>query len=191
LSVTALHNHFLSESPRVFYMHIEGEGAAEQLASGLRKLFDAVDAVRASASTPVHLTDATLPAGPSAITPAPLATVFGGAKPAVQAGMAKFVWGRAVTMDCGCTVGREMGVNTWATFAGTDARAVVAGDFAVLETELQAVLKALTAHGVAVTAIHQHMTGETPRMLFLHYWGKGPAVELAATVRDALALTAK
>jgi Domain of Unknown Function (DUF1259) len=190
LGVTALHNHFLSETPRVFYMHIEGEGTAEQLATGLHQLFAAVDGVRAKQPLPVHLTDASLPAGPSAISPAPLEALFG-AKPAVQAGMAKFVWGRTVTMDCGCPAGREMGVNTWATFAGTDARAVVAGDFAVLESELQPVLKSLTGHGIAVVAIHMHMTGETPRMLFMHYWGKGTAADLAGTVRAALALTAR
>lgn len=189
LNVTALHNHFLSEQPRVFYMHIEGEGTAEQLATALRKLFDASDAVRAKTAQPVPLRDATLPAGPSAITPAALEAVFGGAKAAVQAGMAKFVWGRTATMDCGCAVGKEMGVNTWATFAGTDTRAVVAGDFAVHEDELQGVLKSLTSRGLAVTAIHQHMTGETPRTMFLHYWGKGSASELAAAVRDTLKLT--
>ncbi len=83
-----------------------------------------------------------------------------------------------------------MGVNTWAAFAGTEDNAVVDGDFAVAESELQPVLKALRARGIDVVAIHHHMTGEHPRILFLHYWGRGPAQGLAKAVRAALDLTA-
>jgi hypothetical protein len=83
-----------------------------------------------------------------------------------------------------------MGVNTWAGFAGNDENAVVDGDFAVAEGELQPVLKALRAGGIDIVAIHHHMSGETPRILFLHYWGRGKAAELAATVKKALELTA-
>ena len=83
-----------------------------------------------------------------------------------------------------------MGVNTWAAFAGSDDDSVVDGDFAVAETELQAVLKALRAGSINVVAIHHHMTGETPRILFVHYWGRGKAEDLAGTIRKALDLTA-
>jgi hypothetical protein len=83
-----------------------------------------------------------------------------------------------------------MGVNTWAAFAGTDDVAVVDGDFAVTEDELQGVLKALRGGGINIVAIHHHMTGESPRILFLHYWGKGKASDLAGVVRKALDLTA-
>ena len=86
----------------------------------------------------------------------------------------------------GHTVGKAMGVNTWAAFAGSDDKAVVDGDFAMLESELQAVLKALRGGGIDVVAIHQHMTGEQPRIMFLHYWGIGPTEELAKTLRAAL-----
>jgi len=79
-----------------------------------------------------------------------------------------------------------MGVNTWAAFAGADDKAVVDGDFAMLETELQAVLRALRRHGINIVAIHQHMTGETPRVMFLHYWGIGPTQALAKGLRAAL-----
>jgi hypothetical protein len=79
-----------------------------------------------------------------------------------------------------------MGVNTWAAFAGADDKAVVDGDVAMLESELQAVLKALRAGGIAVVAIHNHMTNETPRIVFLHYWGVGPTEALAKTLRSAL-----
>src|ERR1043166_4692211 len=89
-------------------------------------------------------------------------------------------------MPCGCEVGKEMGVNTWAGFAGSDDNAVVDGDFAVLEEELQPVLKALRKAGINIVAIHQHMAQETPRILFLHYWGKGKTVDLARGVKAAL-----
>jgi Domain of Unknown Function (DUF1259) len=79
-----------------------------------------------------------------------------------------------------------MGVNTWAAFAGTNDKAVVDGDFAMLEPELQGVLKALRKSGIQVVAIHQHMAGEEPRIMFLHYWGVGPAASLAGGVKAAL-----
>ena len=81
---------------------------------------------------------------------------------------------------------KEMGVNTWAAFAGTDDNAMVDGDFAVLEGELQPVLKSLRAENVNIVAIHSHMTQEKPRILFLHYWGKGTAADLAGKLKKAL-----
>jgi hypothetical protein len=101
--------------------------------------------------------------------------------------MVKFVFGREVTMACGCTAGAEMGVNTWAAFAGTDDNALVDGDFAMTESELQPALRSLRADAVNIVAIHHHMTGETPRIIFLHYWGRGKAVDLAAALKRALA----
>ncbi len=89
-------------------------------------------------------------------------------------------------MPCGCEVGKEMGVNTWAAFYGSDGHAFVDGDFATFEGELQPVLKALRAHDINVVAIHNHMEGENPRVIFLHYWGVGPAAELAKGVKAAL-----
>ena len=97
--------------------------------------------------------------------------------------MAKFVFGRKGRMSCGCEVGKEMGVNTWAAFAGMDDQAVVDGDFCVLATELQPVLKTLRADGINIVAIHQHMTMEESRYIFLHSWGKGAAGKLAASIK--------
>ena len=88
----------------------------------------------------------------SAITADPLIAVLGG-KPQEKDGMVKFVIGRKAKMPCGCEIGKEMGVNTWAAFAGTDDNAVVDGDFAVLEDELQVVLKSLRAEGINIVAI--------------------------------------
>ena len=100
--------------------------------------------------------------------------------------MFKVVIGREAKMPCGCAMTKEMGVNTWAAFAGTDDNALVDGDFAVLEDELQPVLKSLRAEGINIVAIHHHMTHEEPRTLFLHYWGKGRAQSLAASLRKTL-----
>lgn len=100
-------------------------------------------------------------------------------------GVCKVTFGRKTRMHGGM-MGNAMGVNTWAAFAGSDDRAVVDGDFVMLESELQAVLKALRAAGISVVAIHTHMTGEEPRMMFLHYWGVGPTEKLARGIRSAL-----
>jgi len=81
---------------------------------------------------------------------------------------------------------KEMGLNTWAAFAGTDDNAAVDGDFAVREDELQLVLKSLRNGGINIVAIHHHMTHEEPRYLFLHYWGRGPAVKLAESLNRSL-----
>jgi hypothetical protein len=81
-------------------------------------------------------------------------------------------------------------VDAWAAFAGKDESAIVDGDFAVAEGELQAVLKVLRSGGIDVVAIHSHMTQESPRILFVHYWGRGKAVDLATVVKKALDLTA-
>ncbi|HEV7498392.1 MAG TPA: DUF1259 domain-containing protein, partial [Vicinamibacteria bacterium] len=105
-------------------------------------------------------------------------------------GVYKITIGRSTRMH-GDAAGKTMGVNTWAAFAGSDEQAVVDGDFAMLENELQPVLKALRHAGINVVAIHQHMTGEEPRILFLHYWGIGTAESLARGLRSALDVTAQ
>jgi Domain of Unknown Function (DUF1259) len=80
-------------------------------------------------------------------------------------------------------LGNNMGVNTWAAFAGSDDNAIVDGDFAVTEDELQPVLKSLLKEKINIVAIHQHMTHEEPRIMFFHYWGRGTAKELAQAVK--------
>ena len=186
LSVTALHNHFFYDEPKAYFMHIGGEGEAERLAEGVRKVQDAVKRVRAAAPRPAQGFGGgkALPAK-SSVSAAPLAETIG-AKPAEKDGMVKFTIGRTTKMPCGCAVGKEMGVNTWAAFYGSDEHAFVDGDFATFEGELQPVLKALRANDINVVAIHNHMEGENPRVIFLHYWGVGPADKLAQGVRAAL-----
>ena len=193
LSVTALHNHFFYDEPRVFFMHVGGEGSTEKLATGVRKVLDRVKVIREANPQPATTFGKDKLPMKSSIAAAPLAQVIGaaGGKPAEKDGMVKFVVGRTAKMPCGCDVGKEMGVNTWAAFYGSDEHAFVDGDFVTFEGELQPVLKALRASDINVVAIHNHMEGDTPKAIFLHYWGVGPAEKLATGVRAALDTQAK
>lgn len=184
LSVTALHNHFFYDEPKAYFMHIAGEGPTEKLAKAVRAGLDKVKEIRATSPQPAKSFGGGIPEK-SAITSAPLVAVLGG-KPQEKDGMVKFVIGRTAKMSCGCEIGKEMGVNTWAAFAGSDDSAVVDGDFCCLEGELQAVLKSLRAGGIHIVAIHHHMTMEEPRYIFLHYWGRGKAADLAGKLKTAL-----
>ena len=186
LAVTALHNHFFYDEPHAYFMHIGGEGDLATLAGGVRALVDAFKAVRAASPTPAKSFGLPPLPAENKITAASLEKILG-VKIQANQGMAKAVFGRSVTMACGCEAGADLGVNTWAAFAGTDENASVDGDFAVAEGELQPVLQSLTRSGINIVAIHSHMTGETPRILFLHYWGRGPAATLAEKLKTALA----
>ena len=188
LEVTALHNHFFYEQPRVFFMHISGMGEPAALGAAVKKVLGTPDGIRAGHATPATKYAVNRVPSESHITGAPLQAILGG-KGEANKGMFKVTLGRETKMH-GMTMGNAMGVNTWAGFAGTDDQAVVDGDFAVLEDELQPVLKSLTKSGINVVAIHQHMTNEVPRIMFLHYWGQGKAQDLAKAVRSAVNLTA-
>jgi hypothetical protein len=188
LKVTALHNHFFFDEPKVYFMHIEGEGTTEALANAVKAALATSKQIRSENPQPGRSFGKTLPSQNS-ITAASLESIVG--KGQSQNGMFKAVFGRKAKMPCGCEAGKEMGVNTWAAFAGADDDAVVDGDFAVLETELQDVLKSLRKSGVNIVAIHHHMSAEEPRILFLHYWGRGKATDLAKAVKGALSITAK
>ena len=184
LAVTALHNHFFFDQPRVYFMHIAGEGDVEQLAGAVRKMYDKVKDIRTANPQPQSTFGAGLVPEKNTISPEPLNLVFG-LSGEVSNGMVKFTLGRRATMH-GTEIDNTMGVNTWAAFAGTDADAAVDGDFAVTEDELQAALKALRHAHINIVAIHSHMTHEEPRIIFFHYWGRGQAKELAQAIKDAL-----
>ncbi|HYZ86808.1 MAG TPA: DUF1259 domain-containing protein [Bryobacteraceae bacterium] len=184
LEVTALHNHFFFESPRVMYMHISGSGDPAKLATAVRKVIDAQRAVRASSADPARAFAGKAIPTENKISAAPIDQILRN-KGEMNNGMYKVTIGRAATHH-GAKIGKQMGVNTWAAFAGTDDMASVDGDFAMTEDELQGVLKALRSSGIHIVAIHNHMTHEQPRFVFLHYWGKGPAQDLARAVRSAL-----
>jgi Domain of Unknown Function (DUF1259) len=189
LSVTALHNHFFYDNPKVYFMHIGGDGSFQTFATAIRKTQDRIKEIRASNPRPiVGFPGPPLPAE-SNIDGKEIEKIIGHTGQA-SSGMFKVVIGRAATMPCGCEARKEMGVNTWAAFAGSPDNAFVDGDFAVLESELQNVLSALRAGGINIVAIHHHMTDEKPRVLFLHYWGKGPAKQLAQVIKSGLDKTA-
>jgi hypothetical protein len=185
LSVTALHNHFFFDQPRVYFMHIGGEGTVDQMANGVKAALAKQKEIRAMQAQPAKVFGKAFAPEKNAITGATIDTALG-TKGQANNGMFKVVIGREVKMPCGCMMTKEMGVNTWASFAGTDDNAVVDGDFAVLEDELQPVLKGLRIAGINVVAIHHHMTHEQPRMLFLHYWGRGPVEKLTAGLKKTL-----
>jgi hypothetical protein len=183
LEVTALHNHFFFDEPKVYFMHIGGMGDAKTLAAGVKKVYDKIAEIRAANPAPVKAFPGKIDSA-SSITAAPLEQALG-LKGQSNQGMFKIVIGRAASMH-GVAVGKEMGINTWAAFAGSDASAFVDGDFAMLENELQPVLRAMRKEGINIVAIHQHMSHEQPRYLFLHYWGKGKADELARSLKRVL-----
>jgi hypothetical protein len=184
LSVTALHNHFFFDHPKVYFMHIEGEGTVEQLAGAVRKVYDKIKEIRAANPQPKDSFGAASLPEKSSISAEPLNKIFGMGSEANN-GMVKFTIGRPATMH-GVKIDNVMGVNTWMAFAGSDDNAVVAGDFAVTEDELQPALKAIRVGGINIVAIHSHMTHEQPRILFFHYWGRGPAKKLAEAIQGAL-----
>jgi hypothetical protein len=184
LEVTALHNHFFFDQPKVYFMHISGMGDPGKLAGAVKKVYDRIAEVRAAQPLPQEAFSGGKIAASNAISPEPLEKILA-TKGQAKDGMLKFVIGRSATMH-GTAVGKEMGVNTWAAFAGSDDEAVVDGDFAMTEPELQPVLKAMRREGINIVAIHQHMTGEEPRILFLHYWAKGKAADLARSLKLAL-----
>jgi hypothetical protein len=181
LEVTALHNHFFWESPRVMFMHIGGTGDEDKLAAGVGKVIAKLKE-KGEAPPAVEIDPAKTTLDPKKLEAAL------GHKGELANGVYKVVVGRTTKMH-GHAMGNAMGVNTWAAFAGSDEQAVVDGDFAMLESELQDVLKALRGAGIYVVAIHQHMTHETPRVMFLHYWGIGPTEKLAQGVKAALGKT--
>jgi hypothetical protein len=185
LQVTALHNHFLWENPRVMFMHISGMGDEAALATAVGKVFAKIKETSGQTSEPT----ADIDPAKTTLDPKKIEAVLG-RKGELSNGVYKVTIGRTVRMH-GHTVGNTMGVNTWLAFAGSDEQAIVDGDFAMLESELQGVLKAMRAAGINIVTIHNHMTEEQPRMMFLHYWGVGSTTGLAEGLKAALAATAQ
>src|SRR6058998_498098 len=184
LNVTALHNHFFFDQPKVFFMHIEGEGAVEKLASAVKKVYDVPKQIRAASPKPKDSFGAQPLPEKNSINAAPLNEILG-TQGESKDGMVKFTIGRPAKMH-GVTIDKDMGVNTWAAFAGSEDNAIVDGDFAVTEDELQPVLKSLLKDKINIIAIHQHMTHEDPRIMFFHYWGRGRTKDLANAVKGGL-----
>jgi hypothetical protein len=183
LEVTALHNHFFWDEPRIFYMHVHGHGAPADLA---RKLKPAIDLIGKGAARPASTPLAAAP-GASKLDSANIAQIVG--TQGEQTGdVYKITIGRddLKISEMGATINARMGLNTWAAFVGSNDNAAIAGDVAMVANEVTPVLKALRKNGLDVVAIHHHMTGTQPTIYFLHYWGTGPAEKLATGFKAAL-----
>ena len=182
LEVTALHNHFLWEQPRIFYMHVHGHGKAVGLSHAIKPALDLM-------GKSVQGTPAAAPstASPLALNTGRLDEIIGH-KGDVVGTVYKVVIGRddLKITEMGARIDARMGLNTWAALIGTDEKAAIAGDVAMREGEVTPVLKALRKAGLNVVAIHHHMTGSRPMVIFLHYWGTGTAEQLARGFRSAL-----
>jgi hypothetical protein len=190
LDVTALHNHFFWEQPRVFYMHVHAMGTAADLAKRVKPAIDLID--QAVKRTPTTGAGSESSAASGSLDSTALSNIVG--HQGEQSGAVyKITIGRPDldVREHGAAINARMGLNTWAAFAGSDADAMVAGDVAMLEHEVTPVLRALRANGLNVVAIHHHMTGTRPMVVFLHYYGTGPAATLARGVRAAVDLLGK
>jgi hypothetical protein len=181
LEVTALHNHFTNDTPKVMFMHIGGMGDQDHLASAIGKVFAKI---KRTAGGTGEIEKADIDPSKSTLDPKSIEQILGH-KGEATAGVYKVTIGRTTKMmdhDMGST----MGVNTWAAFAGSDDKALVDGDFAMYENEVQPVLKALRSANINLVAIHNHMIGENPRVIFLHFWGVGSTSDLAKGLKSAL-----
>src|SRR3954469_19966538 len=184
LEVTALHNHFFWDEPRVFYMHVHGHGTPAELA---RKVKPALDLIGKGGRGAAPAATAGSPAPTPAIDTAKMAQIAGHQGETTGA-VYKITVARSdlKLTEMGAPINARMGLNTWAAFVGTDTNAAIAGDVAMLASEVQPVLKALRQHGLQIVAIHQHMTTTQPTIYFLHYWGTGPSTKLATGFKAAL-----
>src|SRR6266480_5449414 len=190
LEVTALHNHFFFESPRIFYMHVHGHGKPDDLARMAKPAIDLIGHVPAAHEASAVAGKSGVSAGQ--IDTAKIAGIVG--HEGEQTGpVYKITIGRddLKLTEMGAKINARMGLNTWAAFVGTNENAAVAGDVAMLANEVQPVLKALRKNGIDVVAIHQHMTGTQPTVYFLHYWGTGPTEKLATAFKTAVSETGK
>jgi hypothetical protein len=185
LEVTALHNHFFFESPRIFYMHVHGHGKPDDLARMAKPAIDLIGHVLAAHEASPVAGKSGVSAGQ--IDTAKIAGIVG--HEGEQTGpVYKITIGRddLKLTEMGAKINSRMGLNTWAALFGSDANAQIAGDVAMLAREVTPVLKALRANGLDVVAIHHHMTTTQPTIYFLHYWGTGPAEKLAGGFKAAL-----
>lgn len=182
LTVTGLHNHFVRDQPAVMYMHVGGRGARDDLRAAVEAVLTTVAELRGGdpAAAPADAVQNTLDVEA-------IARILGHSGESSR-GVYKVTIGRpdVALKSRGVPVTTGMGFNTWASWQGTPQRAAVAGDFAMLEAEVEPVVEALVEHGIEVVAVHNHMTHEEPRIFFLHFWGVGPAEDLAKGLRAAL-----
>lgn len=184
LEVSALHNHFFYDEPKVYFMHIGGHGDASALAGGVKAVWDAIREVRRQRPQPASRFSGAAPKPGGAIDAAAIGQIIG-LEPKVNDGVVKVSIGREATMH-GARFSGSMGLTTWAAFTGSNEQAAIDGDFAMTASEVQPVLRALRRAGIHVVALHNHMIGEDPAYYFTHFWARGPAAELARGFRAVL-----
>jgi hypothetical protein len=180
IQITALHNHLLRSSPATMYMHIDGQGDAVKLAT-------AIHAALAKSKTPFGAAPPAPPSAPLGLDTAMLDQTLG-AKGTVNDGVLQYGIPRAEAPKSGGMavpppMGSAIAINFQPTGAG---KAAITGDFVLTADEVNPVIKALRAGGVEVTAIHNHMLDDEPRLFFMHFWAHDDAGKLARTLRSAL-----
>ena len=182
LDVTGLASSSVFDGPHLYALDVTARGTFEELATGFRKCLDVIQQVRRSRNRP----SVTRPDAPveSSIDPAPLDAVLE-MKGTMIGGTYRAAIGTRALLY-GESVGREMGMSTWVSVAGTNDRSVAHGDFVTTADDLQNVLKALRAKGISITSIRNHTLGEHPRLVFVHFWGEGSALDLVRAIRFAL-----
>lgn len=185
LRVTALHNHFFYDEPKVYFMHIGGRGPTAELASAVKAVWDAIKEVRAANPQPGRRFAGALPVPKGKIHAERIERVLGLTPTVKPGGVVKLSVGRTTSIY-GTEIGGRMGLTTWAAFSGSDELAVIDGDFIMTADEVPAVLAALRSGGLHVVALHNHMIGEQTVHYFTHFWGKGPVSELAKGFKTAL-----
>jgi len=188
LEVTGLHNHFFHDEPKVYFMHIGGQGDPEKLATAVKSVWDAIKKVRTDHPKPATSFAGDVPKS-GTIKAEAIEKVLGN-KSETQDGVVKVTIGRDGMMH-GVKVGGSMGLTTWAAFSGSDERAAVDGDFIMTAEEVQPVLRALRHSGFHIVALHNHMIGEQPAFYFTHFWSKGSTEELAKGLKAARDAQAK
>ena len=186
LEVTAIHNHFFWDNPKIMFMHIGGmgnmdSGGLETLAVAVSKVFMKIKETSGGKGEKPYVE---IDPSKTTLDPKKIEDVLG-VKGQLSNGIYKMTIGRTTSMH-NIEVGNAMGINTWAAFAGSDNKAVVDGDFVMLEEEVQPVLRALRRAGINIVALHNHMMMESPKVMFLHFWGIGSTTNLAQGLKAAL-----
>jgi hypothetical protein len=180
LTITALHNHLLRSSPATMYMHVHGHGDAVQLATALRSAL-------AASGTPMEAPAAAAAAERLDLDTSALDRIMR-ATGRAAGGTYQFSIRRAeqVTED-GSPLPASLGLATAINFQPSrNGRAVATGDFVLIASEVTPVLNELRRHGIDVTALHNHLAGEQPRLFFMHFWGNAEAQALARGLAAAL-----
>jgi hypothetical protein len=178
---TAIHNHLLGESPRVLYMHIEGHGDPVALARSLAAAIALTKTPPPATTTPAP-TQQTLDLNSTQVEQAL------GYKGKVNGGILQFSVARMETITEGTMeIPPSMGTATAINFQPTGGgKAAITGDFVLLATEVNPVIRALRTHGIEVEALHNHMLLDQPHLYFMHFWANDDAVKLAQGLRAAL-----